>query len=170
MAMFMLAYGSGLRLSEITNLKVSDIESGNMRILVRNAKGDRDRYALLPQKTLETLREHWAAARPKDWLFVAPQKGGKFVDGTLADAFKAAIKRSGVTKSGSIHRLRHCYATHLYEDGCDLLTMKKLLGHSRIDTTAWYTQLADSQMNGLKSPLDSLTLKKKGSRKVNPNA
>jgi len=156
--MLMLAYGSGLRLGEITGLKVTDIESGQNRILVRHGKGDRDRYAMLPKATLEVLREYWLSCtpRPRDWLFVAPVTGGQYHDRTLQDAFKAALRRSGVKKYGTIHMLRHCFATHLYEDGHNLLALKKLLGHARIDTTAWYTQLAASEVLKLKSPIDSL--------------
>jgi len=159
-AMLMLAYGSGLRLSEITHLKVSDIESEHMRILIRHGKGDRDRYAMLPKATLEVLRQYWLEYRPKDWLFIAPKTGGRYHVRTLQDAFKAALKRSGVKKHGTIHTLRHCFATHLYEDGHNLLALKKLLGHVRIDTTAWYTQLAYSEVLGLKSPIDSLPKKR----------
>ena len=158
-SMLMLAYGSGLRLSEITNLKAADIESDKMRILVRHGKGDRDRYAMLPQTTLYTLREYWKRYLPKDWLFEAPQKGGRYLNATLADAFKSALKKSGVTTPGSIHRLRACFATHFYEDHHDILALQKLLGHARLDSTAWYTQLADAEILGLKSPIDSLTEK-----------
>jgi site-specific recombinase XerD len=169
-AMLMLAYGSGLRLSEITNLKIADIESDKMRILIRQGKGDRDRYAMLPQITLDTLREYWLAYRPVEWLFVAPRKGGKYVNGTLEDAFKSALKKSGVLKPGSIHMFRRCFATHFYEDGHDLLALKKLLGHVRIDTTAWYTQLADSRVLQLKSPIETLPEKMGCPRKENANA
>jgi len=155
-SMLMLAYGSGLRLSEITNLKATDIDSDKMRILIRHGKGDRDRYAMLPQTTLDTLREYWKRYRPKDWLFEAPQKGGRYVNTTLEDAFKSALKKSGVAKPGSIHRLRACFATHFYEDHHNILALQKLLGHARLDSTAWYTQLADSEMLGLISPIDSL--------------
>jgi site-specific recombinase XerD len=154
--MLMLAYGSGLRCSEITNLKVLDIDSKHMRILIRHGKGDIDRYAMLPRTTLALLRKYWIEYRPDDWLFVAPCKGGKYVNRTLADAFKSALQRSGVKKSGSIHTFRHCFATHFYEDTHDLLALKKLLGHARISTTAWYTKLADSQVFRLKSPIDAL--------------
>lgn len=165
--MLMLAYGSGLRLSEITNLKATDIESNQMRIFVRSGKGDRDRYALLPQATLETLREYWKAYRPKEWLFEAPKIGGQYRTRTLQDAFKTALKKSGIKKPGSIHTLRHCFATHLYEDGHNLLALKKLLGHIRIDTTAWYTQLAYSDILALRSPLDNSLAEKYGNpRKV----
>lgn len=169
-SMLMLAYGSGLRMSEITNLKPSDIESDQMRILIRHGKGDRDRYAMLPQVTLDTLREYWKESRPKEWLFEAPKTGGKFHGKTLSDVFKTALKKSGVTKSGSLHTLRHCFATHLYEDGHNLLALKKLLGHVRIDTTAWYTQLAYSQVLGMKSPIETLPKKKGRPRKVNADA
>jgi site-specific recombinase XerD len=115
---------------------------------------------------LEALREYWKAYRPKEFLFEAPRKGGEYLGTTLNDAFKVALKKSGVTKTGTIRTLRHCYATHLYEDGHNLLAMKKLLGHVRIDTTAWYTQIAYSHVLGLKSPIDSLPKKKGRPRKV----
>jgi site-specific recombinase XerD len=162
-AMLMLAYGSGLRLNEITGMKVSDIESDQNRILVRHGKGDRDRYAMLPKTTLEALREYWLSCpspRPRDWLFEAPVSGGRYHGRTLQDAFKAALKRSGVKKTGTVHTLRHCFATHLYEDGHNLLALKKLLGHVRIDTTAWYTQLAASDVLKLKSPLETIPKKR----------
>ena len=154
--MLMLAYGSGLRLSEIANLKISDIESKQMRILVRHGKGNRDRYAMLPQVTLETLREYWKAYRPKEWLFESPKTEKNYHKATLQNAFKSALKSSGISKHGSFHTLRHCFATHLYEENPNLLALKKLMGHVRIDTTAWYTQLADSETLRLKSPLDTM--------------
>ena len=159
-SMLMLAYGSGLRLSEITNLKVSDIDSTQMRIFVRKGKGGRDRYALLPETTLNVLREYWLEKHPKDWLFVAPKLGGQYRGKTLQDVFKQALRKSGVQKHGTVHTLRHCFATHMLEDGNDLYSIKKLLGHVRIDTTVWYTQLADSKVLKLKSPIDSLPKKR----------
>ena len=137
-AMLMLAYGSGLRLSEIINLKITDVESGQNRILIRSGKGDRDRYAMLPQSTLETLRECRKAYRPKEWLFESPRTKAPYCQQTLQEAFKKALVNSGIKKQGSIHMFRHCFATHLYEDGHNLLALKKLMGHVRIDTTAWY--------------------------------
>lgn len=159
-ALLMLAYGSGLRLSEIANLKVSDIDSKQMRLFIRKGKGGRDRYALLPEATLSVLREYWLEKRPKDWLFVAPHTGGQYHVRTIQDAFKAALRKSKVPKYGTIHTLRHCFATHMLEDGNDLYSIKKLLGHVRIDTTVWYSQLADSKVLKLKSPIDSLPKKR----------
>ena len=167
-ALLMLAYGSGLRLSEITNLKVCDIDSKQMRIFVRKGKGERDRFALLPESTLAVLREYWMEHHPKDWLFAAPKLGGQYRVKTVQDAFKKALKRSGVQKHGTVHTLRHCFATHLLEAGVDLYTIKKLLGHVRIDTTVWYSQLADSEVMKVKSPIDSLP--KKRGRKPNAQA
>jgi site-specific recombinase XerD len=164
-AMLMLAYGSGLRVSEITRLKVSDIDSKQMRLFIRQGKGGRDRYAMLPQITLDTLREYWKAYRPKEWLFEAPKIGGHYKIKTLQEAFKSALKKSGITKYGTMHTLRHCFATHLYEDGNNLLAIKKLLGHVRIGTTAWYTQVADSHILHLKSPIESMPKKRGRPRK-----
>lgn len=164
-AMLMLAYGSGLRLSEITNLKVSDIESADKRILIRHGKGDRDRYAMLPKATLVMLREYWLEYRPKDWLFEAPKSGGQYHTRTLQDAFKSALKKSSVKKSGTIHTLRHCFATHFYENEHNLLALKKLMGHVRTDTTAYYTQIAYSEVFNFKSPIETLPKKKGRPRK-----
>jgi site-specific recombinase XerD len=155
-SMLMLGYGSGLRISEVANLKITDIESKQMRILIRHGKGDRDRYAMLPQVTLAALREYWIAYRPKEWLFESPRTGGKYHVNTLGEAFRLALKNSGLSKHGTFHTLRRCFATHFYEDERNLLALKKLLGHVRIDTTAWYTQLADSDTLKLKSPLDTM--------------
>ena len=168
-SMLMLAYGSGLRVSEIINIKVTDIESDKMRILVRHGKGDRDRYAMLPQTTLATLREYWKRYRPKEWLFEAPRSGGRYAKRTLQDAFKSALKKSGVETPGSIHRLRACFATHFYEDDHNLLALRKLLGHARLDTTMWYTQLADSGFLRLSSPIDSLSEMHEGEPKALPD-
>lgn len=131
-----------------------------MRIFVSQGKGSRDRYAMLPQATLEILRDYWREYRPQDWLFLAPRTGGKYNERTLQDAFKAALKRSGVQKEATVHTLRHNFATDLLNEGNNLLSIKKLLGHVRIDTTAWYTQIADSDVFKLKSPIDSLPKKR----------
>jgi site-specific recombinase XerD len=106
-SMLMLAYGSGLRISEVANLKITDIESAQKRILVRHGKGDRDRYTILPQVTLVTLREYWKAVRPTEWLFESPRTGNSYHTNTLKEAFQFALKQSGVSKYGTFHTLRH---------------------------------------------------------------
>ena len=158
-AMFMTIYGSGLRISETANLKVSDIDSEGGRILIRKGKGDRDRYAILPKRTLEILREYWTETQPRDWLFLTKQ-GTKMTEKTIHDAWKSVVKRSGIPKRITVHMLRHCFATHMLNEGNNVFAIKRLLGHVRIDTTTWYLQFADSDILKLKSPID--TMKERG--------
>lgn len=153
-ALFMTIYGSGLRLSEAANLKVSDIESDKGRILIRKGKGNKDRYAMLPTKTLAILREYWKEVRPKDWLFVT-KRGTKMTQRSIQDAWEVVVKKSGTDKHITVHTLRHCFATHLLNEGNNIFHIKRLLGHVRIDTTTWYLQLTDSETLKLKSPLDT---------------
>jgi site-specific recombinase XerD len=154
-ALFKTIYGSGLRISEALNLKVNDIDSKKMRIFVRSGKGSRDRYALLPQKTLEILRQYSKEFHPKEWLFVDEQ--GKQIQVRAAqDAFKSVIRKSGIPKHITVHTLRHCFATHLLNEGKNVFQIKRLLGHVRVDTTTWYLQLSDSDTLRLKSPLDTM--------------
>jgi len=157
--LFMTIYGSGLRLSEAANLKVSDIDSEQGRIFVRSGKGNRDRYAILPNKTLEALREYWKHSQPKEWLFIT-KHGTKMTERGIQDTWKSIVKRSGIPKRITVHTLRHCFATHLLNEGNNVFAIKRLLGHVRIDTTTWYLQLSDSETLKLKSPLD--TMKERG--------
>jgi len=154
-ALFMTIYGSGLRLGEASNLKTIDIDSVNRRIFISGGKGGRDRYAMLPEKTLEVLREYWKVYQPKEWLFIT-KRGTKMTDKSIQDAWKTIVKRSGIPKRITVHTLRHCYATHLLNEGNNVFAIKRLLGHVRIDTTTWYLQLSDSEALKLKSPLDSM--------------
>lgn len=158
-AIFMTIYGSGLRVSEAANLKISDIDSKNMRIIIRGGKGGRDRYAMLPEATLTVLREYYKQYRPKEWLFWT-RVNTKMSVRAIQDAFNTAVERSGINKRMTVHTLRHAYATHLLESGVNLIAIKQLLGHVRLDTTAWYARLADSEVLELKSPIDSLPQKR----------
>jgi len=158
-ALFMTIYGAGLRISEAAKLKVSDIESESGRILIRKGKGGRDRYAILPKKALDALREYWKQSQPSEWLFVT-KKGNRMEEKSIQDAWKKYVKRSGFTKHITVHTLRHCFATHLLNEGNNVFAIKRLLGHVRIDTTTWYLQFADSEILKLKSPLD--TMKERG--------
>jgi len=103
-ALFMTIYGSGLRLSEAANLKVSDIDSNGGRIFIRKGKGRRDRYAMLPQKALEALREYWKENHPKEWLFIT-KNGTKMTERGIQDAWKTIVKRSGIPKHITVHTL-----------------------------------------------------------------
>jgi len=158
-ALLMTIYGAGLRLSEASNLKVSDIDSENGRIFIRAGKGGRDRYVMLPKKALEALRNYWAETQPKDWLFIT-RRGTKMTDKGVQDVLKKYVKRSGIPKHITAHTLRHCFATHMLNEGNNVFAIKRLLGHVRMDTTTWYLQLSDSDTLKLKSPLD--TMKERG--------
>jgi site-specific recombinase XerD len=160
-AIFMTIYGSGLRVSEAANLRIKDIDSKNMRILIRHGKGDKDRYALLPKRTLLILREYFKAHRPKEWLFIN-KKGKRIAASTIQIAFRTVVRQSGIPKHITIHTLRHKFATELLNEGKNIYQIKKLMGHVRLDTTAWYLQLSDSDILHLTSPIDTMDSKLSG--------
>jgi site-specific recombinase XerD len=155
-----VAYGAGLRASEVVGLKVSDIDSERMRIRVQQGKGRRDRDALLSPHLLKTLRDWWKMTRPPVWLF--PNRLNAFEHVTpksLNRAFHDALGRAGIRKAVSLHTLRHCFATHLLEQNVDLRTIQVLLGHKKLETTAVYTHVAGKALSGVASPLDRLELR-----------
>ena len=155
-AALMLCYGAGLRISEAVAVRVSDIDSQRMLIRVVQGKGGKDRYAMLSPRLLAVLRSYWRAARPSDYLF--PSRRPKFhIDvSALSQACRDASQSCGFNKRITAHMLRHSFATHLLESGTDTRVIQVLLGHSRIDTTARYTQVAAHVIAGTPSPLDSL--------------
>jgi site-specific recombinase XerD len=152
----MTVYGSGLRLSEIVGLKVSDIDSKNMRIFVRQGKGKKDRYAILSQKSLDMLREYWKVYKPKDWLFEGKEKGTPYTRRSTQDLFYNAVKKAGIKKDISLHTLRHSFATHLLEANVNLFHIKQLLGHTDISTTTIYLHMVNMNSLNIKSPLDTV--------------
>ncbi len=161
----MTIYGAGLRLSEVANLKVSDIDSKKMRILIRSGKGGKDRYALLSQMNLDILREYWLSYRPQDYLFKSRMKSSTHLTPrAIANIFHKYKEKAGITKKVSVHTLRHCFATHLLEAGTNIYIIKQLLGHSDISTTTFYLHLLRLDSICVDSPLDmlkSLSLEKK---------
>jgi site-specific recombinase XerD len=154
-AMFMTIYGSGLRISEAINLKVSDIDSKKMRIFIRQGKGGLDRFATLSHKALEALRDYWKICRPKDDLFLSRHKKKPSAH-SVNNAFHKAMAEAGINKHATVHTLRHCFATHLMEDETNLFHIKKLLGHMSIRSTAWYLHFADTAAFKVTSPLDNM--------------
>ncbi len=154
-AILMTAYSSGLRVSEVMQLKVSDIDSSNMQIFVRSGKGDRDRYTLLSEKNLIYLREYFRLYKPTDWLFYTASDKSRHLSARTAQVvFKESTLKAGVIKSVSFHTLRHCFATHLLLGGTNLFTIKTLLGHKSIRSTMVYLHLAPGKILSVKSPLD----------------
>jgi len=150
-----LIYSCGLRLSELTNLKITDIDSTRMQIRIRAGKGAKDRYVMLSETILQMLREYWKTYRPKEYLFEGATKGKAIAHRTVQKAFADAVERAGIKKRPCVHTLRHSFATHLLEEGANLLEIQKLLGHSDIKTTMIYLHLQTSPAT-VKSPLDVL--------------
>jgi site-specific recombinase XerD len=155
-AMFMTAYGGGLRSTELRHLKVTDIQSDRMMIHVRGGKGRKDRYTLLSKRLLYELRNYWRIERPQDWLFPGKLSNGPMSRRYLQRLYQKAIKRAGIRRKGGIHMLRHCFATHLLEAGVDIRTIQYLMGHSSIKTTMRYLQVTSKSLQGTRSPLDVL--------------
>jgi site-specific recombinase XerD len=172
-AILMTIYGAGLRLSEVCNLQIRDVDSSTMRLFVRFGKGGKDRYTLLSQTNLEILREYWSAYRPRHpegWLFLNKEGAKNVSIRQVQDAFKAAAKRAGIKKNVSVHTLRHCFATHLMESGVDVCRIKQLLGHTHIQSSTFYLHLLNFD-DKIKSPLDALPKKRGRKPKAgNPHA
>jgi site-specific recombinase XerD len=155
-ALLMTIYSAGLRVSEVVHLKVSDIDSQRMVIRVQQGKGEKDRYTLLAQRTLEVLREYWRAYRPKDWLFPGQPAKGSLSVSTVQKIFEKVLDQAGVKKHATVHTLRHSFATHLLEAGTDLYHIQRLLGHTTPKTTAIYLHLSRKDLGGVSSPIDLL--------------
>ena len=159
-----LAYGAGLRASEVVSLKVSDIDSKRIVIRVEQGKGQKDRYAMLSAPLLDLLRTWWVAARqrgvmlPGGWLFPGQNPVNPLSTRQLRRAFDGARAAAGIDKRVSLHTLRHCFATHLLEQKVDIRVIQVLLGHKKLDTTARYTQVASTTLQAVKSPLEHLKL------------
>jgi site-specific recombinase XerD len=153
--MLKLCYGMGLRISEIINIKIKDIDSQNMQVFIEKGKGKKDRYVNLPQSILKQLRAYYQAYKPQKYLFEG-QNGGQYATRSLQNVFKNALKKAGINKDVGIHSLRHSYATHLLEQGTDIRFIQELLGHKDIKTTLIYTDVSNKNIRNIKSPLDNL--------------
>ena len=156
----MLAYATGLRLSELRHLRVADIDSHADRMCLRvvQGKGGKDRYVPLEADALELLRSWWHSAHPQLWLFAGRDGSQPVNDATVQKWYQAARAAAGITKRGGIHTLRHCYATHMLEAGADLYSLSQWLGHRHVSTTARYLHLArpDAPDGARRDPLKLL--------------
>lgn len=157
-ALLMTTYGGGLRVSEVIKLQCRDIDSQRMMIRVVAGKRAKDRYTLLSIRLLEELRAYWKAYRPQGWLFPGPKAGRHFNDDKARLVFNQAKAKAGIDKKGSIHVLRHCFATHLLEAGVDLRTIQILMGHASITSTALYLHLTRKKLGQTQNPLHLLDL------------
>ncbi|RYE58617.1 MAG: integrase [Sphingobacteriales bacterium] len=153
--MLKIAYGMGLRVSEIVDLKVRDIDSKTMQVFIEKAKGKKDRYVNLPHSLVDQLRAYYKAYRPKEYLFEG-QYGGPYSHRSIQQVFTDGLKRANIRHPGGIHALRHSFATHLLEAGTDIRFIQELLGHTSIKTTLRYTHVARHNISKIISPLDKL--------------
>jgi integrase/recombinase XerD len=147
-------YSSGLRISEALNLKISDIDSKNMRIKVNCGKGNKDRYTILGRHNLNILRYYFKLYRPQNYLFEGLNPDTPLTQRNTQKIFQDARIKSGIIKPATVHTLRHSFATHLLEAGTDLRTIQILLGHENINTTCVYLHLSSNTILSVTSPLD----------------
>jgi len=143
-ALLTLKYSSGLRLSEIKNLKIGDIDSKRMMVRIVQAKGFKDRYSILSPVALDLLRDYWKTYRPVTWLFET-KKSQAMADKTIQCVFKNALRKTGIKKQVGIHSLRHSFATHMMEQGVSLPIIQQLLGHKSLRTTSVYLCFVSNQ-------------------------
>jgi integrase/recombinase XerD len=156
--LLMTAYSAGLRVSELVNLKITDIDAKRMTLRVKRGKGGKDRYAILSQNLLVELRQYWKRYRPSVWLFPNRAKNGPLSRGEAWHIFRSAKQRAGLKKGRGIHSLRACFATHLLETGVDLRSIQFLMGHTSILSTQRYLRLRPQNVDSAVSPLDRLQL------------
>jgi len=152
-----MVYSAGLRLGEVTKLKLTDLQFEQHRIFVRNAKGKKDRCTILAQKAESLLKEYMALYQPVHWLFEGPD-GSCYSDRSVQAIFTAAKDRSRINPLATTHTLRHSFATHLLEKGMDLRNIQELLGHESSKTTEIYTHITKKSWEKIKSPLDDLEI------------
>jgi len=163
-----VAYGAGLRVSEVSALKVSDVDSKRMLLRIERGKGGRYRNAMLPEGLLVLLREWWRAGRqqgimlPNGWLFPGQNASVPLSTRQLYRIVVQAAEAADIPRRVGPHTLRHSFATHLLEDGVDIRVIQALLGHAKLNTTAFYTQVATKTMRAVTSPLDRLLISSTG--------
>ena len=155
-ALLHMVYGSGLRVSEVVRLLPCHIESGRMMVFVKGGKGGKDRYTVLSERALEELRAYWRRHRPEHWLFPGRPEDRPLSPASVQQVYYNALRRSGVRRVGGIHTLRHCFATHLMEQGVDMYALQHMLGHTTIKTTVRYMHVRQERLRTIRSPFDDL--------------
>ncbi len=163
--LLMIAYSAGLRVSEVINIKVADINSDRMQIFIERAKGKKDRLVPLSKVALELLREYYKKYQPKKWLFEGQIKGTPYSSRSAQLVFNYYFEKVGIPKYITFHSLRHSYATHLLEGGTDIKYIQELLGHNDIKTTIRYTHVSKKSMQKIESPLDKIFREKNNNTK-----
>ncbi|MBD3282285.1 MAG: tyrosine-type recombinase/integrase [Candidatus Portnoybacteria bacterium] len=147
-----LAYGAGLRVSEVVALKVKDLDLEELTVHIKQAKGQKDRISVIPKSLINILKNLIAGKAGNDLVFES-ERGGKLTERTAQKIFEKALRDSGIKKEATFHSLRHSFATHLLENGTDVRYVQELLGHQNIRTTQRYTQVTNPRLKNIKSPL-----------------
>jgi integrase/recombinase XerD len=155
-AILFLVYSAGLRVGEVVNLRVDDIDSKRMLVHVRQGKGAKDRYTILSKAALEQLRIYAKKYKPETWLFPGGNNEGHLTTRTVEKIFENACNKINLTIKATVHTLRHSFATHLLERGTDLRYIQELLGHSSSKTTEIYTHVTEKSLSKIESPLDRI--------------
>jgi len=148
-----VAYAAGLRVSEVVNIRVRDVDCDEKTVVVRQGKGKKDRLSVLPERLIDRLREYTYGKNGSEYLF-ASNRSGKLSRESAQKIFYIALNKSGIQKKASFHSLRHSFATHLLENGTDIRYVQALLGHVNIRTTQLYTQVTNPAIKKIKSPFD----------------
>ena len=151
-ALISLAYGAGLRVSEIINLRVYDLDLDGLTLRVNDGKGGKDRISVIPESLRSELRALIAQKDGNDWVFKS-ERGGKLAVRSAQQVFERALSKAKINKNATFHSLRHSFATHLLENGIDSRYIQKLLGHSNIATTMIYTKVTNPALTKIRSPL-----------------
>lgn len=147
-----LSYAAGLRVSEVINLKIQDIDFSELIIHIKEAKGKKDRITVFPEKLSDSIKNLIAGKNMNDFVF-SSDRGGNLTTRTAQKVFENSLKKSGIKKDATFHSLRHSFATHLLENGVDVRYVQELLGHQNIRTTQIYTQVTNPKLKNIKSPL-----------------
>jgi len=156
-AILSTVYSGGLRVSEVCRLKVSDIDSSNMQIFIRSAKGNKDRYTILSKRNLLILRDYWKnCGKPNDWLFPGSKAGKHITPSSVREFLTNACQAADIKKNVTVHTLRHCFSTHMLEAGVSIFAIKVMLGHSSISSTCRYLHMVRQDAFNIQSPLDIL--------------
>ena len=156
-AIFTLCYSAGLRLGEILNLRIGDIDSSRMQIRISQSKGHKDRYTILAPNVLKLLRSYVKEYQPNTYLFEG-QSGGKYSSASVQSLMRKHRKLADIKKKATPHTLRHSFATHLLDNGTDIRFIQELLGHQHISTTQIYTHVTTRSMKEVKSPIEDVIL------------
>lgn len=151
-----LIYSAGLRVSEAVNLKIEDIDFDRQTLIVRNGKGSKDRCLPLSVVIARGLQTYLRDFKPKTWLFNSNKIGKQYSTRSIQAVMQQNLKKANIEKTASVHSLRHSFATHLLENGVNIVSVQALMGHAKIETTLVYLQLLALDTHTVKSPLDSL--------------